>query len=83
MDPNTLLRQKAAEAIGEIKAIKGAEDLVPLLSDSNAGVRKAAREALMKIADGKDFGPVDYSNPENVKKSQSNWKQWLLEKGMK
>lgn len=83
MDPNTLLRQKAVEAIGEIKAIKGAEDLVPLLSDSNAGVRKAAREALMKIADGKDFGPVDYSNPENVKKSQSNWKQWLLEKGMK
>lgn len=83
MDPNTLLRQKAAEAIGEIKAIKGAEDLVPLLSDSNAGVRNAAREALMKIADGKDFGPVDYSNPENVKKSQSNWKQWLLEKGMK
>lgn len=83
MDPNTLLRQKAAETIGEIKAIKGAEDLVPLLSDSNAGVRKAAREALMKIADGKDFGPVDYSNPENVKKSQSNWKQWLLEKGMK
>ena len=83
MDPNTLLRQKAAEAIGEIKAIKGAEDLVPLLSDSNAGVRKAAREALMKIADGKDFGPVDYSNPENVKKSQSNWKQWLLEEGMK
>lgn len=83
MDPNTLLRQKAAETIGEIKAIKGAEDLVPLLSDSNAGVRKAAREALMKIADGKDFGPVDYSNPENVKTSQSNWKQWLLEKGMK
>jgi HEAT repeat protein len=82
-DTNPLLRQKAAEAMGNLKAIKGAEDLVPLLLDANGGVQKAAREALVKIAGGKDFGPIDFSNTESVKKSQSEWKRWLTEQGMK
>ncbi len=82
-DANPLLRQKAAESLGQIKALKGAAALVPLLSDANAGVQKAVREALVKIAGGKDFGPVDFSNPGVVKKSQSDWKQWLMEEGMK
>jgi HEAT repeat protein len=78
-----LLRQKAAEAMGNLKAIKGAEDLVPLLLDANGGVQKAAREALVKIGAGKDFGPIDFSNTESVRKSQSEWKRWLTEQGMK
>jgi HEAT repeat protein len=82
-DANPLLRQKAAETMGNLKAIKGADDLVPLLLDSNAGVQKAVREALVKIASGKDFGPDDFSISEKVKKSQSDWKQWLTEQGMK
>jgi hypothetical protein len=82
-DTNPLLRQKAAEAMGNLKATKGAEDLVPLLSDSNAGVQKAVREALVKIGAGKDFGPIDFSNSESVRKSQLEWKRWLTEQGMK
>lgn len=82
-DTNPLLRQKAAEAMGDLKVIKGAENLVPLLLDANAGVQKAAQEALVKIASGKDFGPVDFSNPESVRKSQLEWKRWLTEQGMK
>ena len=82
-DANPLLRQKASETMGNLKALKGAEDLVPLLSDSNAGVQKAVREALVKIAGGKDFGPDDFSITEKVKKSQSDWKQWLTEQSMK
>ena len=82
-DTNPLLRQKAAEAMGNLKATKGAEDLVPLLLDANGGVQKAVREALVKIASGKDFGPDDFSNSESVRKSQSEWKRWLTEQGMK
>ena len=82
-DTNPLLRQKAAEAMGNLKATKGAEDLVPLLLDANGGVQKAAREALVKIGAGKDFGPIDFSNSESVRKSQSEWKRWLTEQGMK
>ena len=82
-DTNPLLRQKAAEAMGNLKATKGAEDLVPLLLDANGGVQKAVREALVKIASGKDFGPIDFSNSESVRKSQSEWKRWLIEQGMK
>ena len=82
-DTNPLLRQKAAEAMGNLKATKGAEDLVPLLLDANGGVQKAAREALVKIGAGKDFGPIDFSNSESVRKSQSEWKRWLIEQGMK
>ncbi len=82
-DTNPLLRQKAAEAMGNLKAIKGAEDLVPLLLDSNAGVQKAVRGALVKIGAGKDFGPIDFSNTESVRKSQLEWKRWLTEQGMK
>ena len=82
-DTNPLLRQKAAEAMGNLKATKGAEDLVPLLLDANGGVQKAVREALVKIASGKDFGPDDFSNSESVKMSQSEWKRWLIEQGMK
>ncbi|MEY4945471.1 MAG: hypothetical protein RIR22_172 [Planctomycetota bacterium] len=82
-DTNPLLRQKAAEAMGNLKATKGAEDLVPLLLDANGGVQKAAREALVKIGAGKDFGPIDFSNSESVKKSQLEWKRWLTEQGMK
>ena len=82
-DTNPLLRQKAAEAMGNLKATKGAEDLVPLLLDANGGVQKAVREALVKIASGKDFGPIDFSNSESVRKSQSEWKRWLTEQGMK
>lgn len=82
-DTNPLLRQKAAEAMGNLKATKGAEDLVPLLLDANGGVQKAAREALVKIGAGKDFGPIDFSNSESVRKSQLEWKRWLTEQGMK
>ena len=82
-DTNPLLRQKAAEAMGNLKATKGAEDLVPLLLDANGGVQKAVREALVKIGAGKDFGPIDFSNSESVRKSQSEWKRWLTEQGMK
>ncbi len=82
-DANPLLRQKAAESMGYLKAIKGAEDLVPLLLDSNTAVQKAVREALVKIAGGKDFGPVDFSNTENVRNAQSDWKKWLMVEGMK
>ena len=82
-DMNPLLRQKAAEAMGNLKAIKGSEELVPLLLDANGGVQKAAREALVKIGAGKDFGPIDFSNSESVRKSQSEWKRWLAEQGMK
>ena len=82
-DTNPLLRQKAAEAMGNLKATKGAEDLVPLLLDANGGVQKAVREALVKIASGKDFGPIDFSNSESVRESQSEWKRWLIEQGMK
>lgn len=82
-DTNPLLRQKAAEAMGNLKATKGAEDLVPLLLDTNVGVQKAVREALVKIGAGKDFGPDDFSNTESVRKSQLEWKRWLREQGMK
>lgn len=82
-DMNPLLRQKSAEAMGNLKATKGAEDLVPLLLDANGGVQKAAREALVKIGAGKDFGPIDFSNSESVRKSQLEWKRWLAEQGMK
>lgn len=82
-DTNPLLRQKAAEAMGNLKATKGAEDLVPLLLDANGGVQKAAREALVKIGAGKDFGPDDFSITEKVRKSQLEWKRWLREQGMK
>lgn len=82
-DTNPLLRQKAAETMGNLKAIKGAGSLTPLLLDANGGVQKAVREALIKIAGGKDFGPVDFSNPESVRKSQSEWKRWLEEQELK
>ena len=82
-DTNPLLRQKASETMGEIKALQGAEQLVQLLSDSNAGVQKAAQVALIKISNGKDFGPSDFSNKDLVAKAQSEWKQWFRMQEMK
>ena len=82
-DSNPLLRQKASEYMGVLKSLSGAGDLILLLADSNTGVQKAAHEALVKIAGGKDFGPVDFSSMDVVKKSQSGWRQWLMDQSSK
>src|SRR5262249_33964098 len=46
----------AAQAVGAKKLKLGA-DLIALLEDSNDDVRQAGRQALVKIANGPDYGP--------------------------
>ncbi len=82
-DSNPLLRKTATENLGELKTVAVVSDLIELLADSNAGVQKAAKLALLNIAKGKDFGPTDFSNKVLVAKAQSDWKQWFLTQGMK
>jgi hypothetical protein len=55
-------------------------ELIDLLSDDKDEVRAAAREALVKLSRGQDFGPAADADKEKIAEAQANWRNWWDQK---
>ena len=47
-----------------------------MLQDSEIPVRNAARDVLVQLADGRDYGPDDTSNDAEVTQATLDWSTW-------
>jgi hypothetical protein len=53
------------------------KDLITLLTDPYPAVRDAARQALVRLSRGNDFGPLPNALPVQVTQAQEQWQTWL------
>jgi hypothetical protein len=53
------------------------QELIELLNDSYPGVSDAARQALVRLSRGNDFGPLATAKPLQVRQAQEQWQAWL------
>jgi hypothetical protein len=52
------------------------EKLIDLLKDPHPAVRKAARDALVRIGRSTDFGPLSNATAKQIADSQRSWREW-------
>lgn len=73
------VRIVAAYTIGQRKLLLGAE-LIALLADDNGKVQQAARQALIQLSQGRDFGPNPGASPTERAAALQSWQAWWREK---
>jgi hypothetical protein len=66
-------------AIGEAskRKLHWEADLIERLTDEDTSVRQAARQALVKLAKGPDFGPKADATESERKEAVRQWQAWL------
>ncbi len=52
------------------------KELIDLLSDASPDIRQAARQALVRLARGADFGPKLKANRAERDYAQHCWRRW-------
>ena len=75
-DPNPLIRWFAAEILSR-KQIHVEKELIPLLNDPFPQIRIAARQALVRLGRGTDFGPSTKASKTEIKQAMARWTEWL------
>jgi hypothetical protein len=58
-----------------------AQELIALLADDNAGVRAEARQALVRLSKGQDFGPPADASVAQREEAQRQWRAWWARQG--
>jgi hypothetical protein len=53
------------------------KELIALLDDPYPGIRDAARQALVRLSRGNDFGPAANATAGQIETAQSHWQRWL------
>ena len=71
-----LLRLIALQVISR-RRVPVEKDLIEVLDDPDKTIRQAAREALVRIARGTDFGPSLTATKRGVAQSIERWRDWL------
>ena len=71
-----LLRLIALRVISR-RRVPVEKDLIEVLDDPDKSIRQAAREALVRIARGTDFGPSLTATKRDVAQSIDRWRDWL------
>jgi HEAT repeat protein len=79
-DDRPEVRATAARLIGSRKLRLG-EELIELLTDAEADVRQAAREALVRLSGGPDFGPERKASADDQARAASKWRDWWSSQG--
>lgn len=74
-DEQPLVRFLAAHAVGR-KRLPLEDRLMGLLSDPYPQVREAARQALVRISRGNDFGPAQNASAKQLTQASEAWRQW-------
>jgi hypothetical protein len=75
-DQQPMVRWLAALVAGR-KRLHLEAELIDRLSDSYPQVREAAREALIRLSRGNDFGPLPKATAQQIAQSVQAWQQWL------
>lgn len=79
-DDRPAVRAAAAQAVGNKRYRLGGE-LIDLLSDTSPDVRQAARQALVKLSGGKDFGPKPDASDKQRAEALEKWRTWWAGQG--
>lgn len=69
------VRMAAARVAGQKKTSLG-EELIRLLEDRESEVQQAARQALVELSRGQDFGPLPNSPPADRDEAIRRWRAW-------
>jgi hypothetical protein len=75
-DDASEVRQAAARVVGSRMPSLG-RDVVELLDDDVPAVRQAARQALVRLSKGEDFGPSPNAGREEWARAQQQWRDWF------
>ncbi len=79
-DPLPEVRTAAARTVGTRKLHLEAA-LIDLLTDDVDSVRRAARQALVRLSHGTDFGPPADATPDARAIAARKWRAWLAGQG--
>lgn len=71
------LQRWLAVQVGAGKRYPFEKEFIDLLADPVLPVRKAARDALIRLSRGNDFGPADNAAGREIQSAQRQWRQWL------
>jgi hypothetical protein len=74
-DSDAEVRKAAARVVAAKQPGLGG-DLIDLVADAVPEVREAARQALMKLSKGEDFGPADTAGAAEIEAAQKKWRAW-------
>jgi hypothetical protein len=74
-DPNPLVSLLAIQAAGK-KRLPVEKECIGLLTSSNPTMRQAARQTLIRLGRGVDFGPEPSASPQQVAASVRSWTSW-------
>lgn len=74
-DPNPLVSLLAIQATGR-KRLPVEKECIGLLSNVNPTICQAARETLIRLGRGVDFGPEPSATPQQVAASVRSWSSW-------
>lgn len=74
-DERAEVRAAAAKVAGN-KVLRFGTELIDLLKDNEEVVRQAARQALVRLSRGADFGPKPDASEADRAKAHSQWRQW-------
>jgi hypothetical protein len=75
-DDRAEIRAAAARVAGG-RSLHISEPLINLLTDGEETVRDAARQSLVRLSHGKDFGPAPGATDADRKKAAQEWRSWL------
>jgi hypothetical protein len=79
-DDKSEVRACAARVVAA-KRLRLAPELIELLQDEEPSVRQAAREALVRLAGGADFGPEPNAPEEARAGAVQKWQAWWKQQG--
>jgi hypothetical protein len=81
-DDRAEIRAAAARVAGD-NGIHVEAELIDLLEDEEAPVRRAAHRAMVKLGKGADFGPRSSASTEERKQAVGQWRAWLKQEGQR
>lgn len=70
----------AAARVAASKKLPLEKELIDLLTDDEANVRRQAHQALVTLHPGTDFGPTDAAAEKERKEAQQKWRSWLAKR---
>src|SRR5262249_55557111 len=76
------VRAAAARLVGS-KGLRFGSELIDLLGDAETVVRQAARQALVQLARGTDFGPEANASDTERAEAVRQWRDWWDRQGGK
>jgi hypothetical protein len=75
-----VLERLAAVKVANQKGLDMPEEFIALLRGEDDAIRQEAREALVKLAGGSDYGPSEKSDAAAVEEAVQGWQSWLAER---